>query len=130
MKATPLTIDDVRQAIQILRAEGVPDPGVHRIRAYLGRGSVTTINNFKHAIRLQLQSSVMPGSDKPIPDPVTEMVTKVWSSMIHEVDLIEKQREDEISRELVDLKKRFDELTKDNAHLRRAIREKATLPRI
>ena len=91
-----VTLDEVRAAIEALKAQGVPDPGVHRIRALIGHGSVTTINKLKHQIHTEDLNRLLPGTTKPMPDPITEAAANLWEALNAEIDRIDSQREAEI----------------------------------
>jgi len=109
-----VTVDEVKEAIAALKAQGAPDPGVHRIRAYLGRGSVTTINKHKHTLRARALERVLPGTRKPIPDPITERVAEIWSDLNDEIDRLEQVRFDEARQDLEAEKARYTAL--EQAH--------------
>ena len=91
-----VTLDEVRAAIEALKAQGVPDPGVHRIRALIGHGSVTTINKLKHQIHTEDLNRLLPGTTTPMPDPITEAAANLWEALNAEIDRIDSQREDEV----------------------------------
>ena len=112
-----VTVDEVKEAIEALKAQGVPDPGVHRIRAYLGRGSVTTINKHKHTLRARALERVLPGTRKPIPDPITERVAEIWSDLNDEIDRLEQVRFDEAHQDLEAEKARYTALEQANQEL-------------
>ena len=95
MPPPSISLSDVRQAIEALQAEGFHDPGVHRIRAWLKRGSVTTISKYKHQIRAEDESRCMPVTGEPVPDPVTDFAARTWEALMGEVDAIDTQRKNE-----------------------------------
>ncbi|MCP4409884.1 MAG: hypothetical protein GY807_19500, partial [Gammaproteobacteria bacterium] len=51
MPALKISRDQVADAIRTLTHQGIPDPGVHRLRRFIGRGSITTIARFKNELR-------------------------------------------------------------------------------
>ncbi|RMF14117.1 MAG: DNA-binding protein [Alphaproteobacteria bacterium] len=101
-----VTLEEVRAAIETLKAQGVPDPGVHRIRALIGHGSVTTINKLKHQIRAEELNRVLPGTNRRMPDPITDAAARLWEDLNAEIDKIDQQREAEAREELAKLEAR------------------------
>lgn len=108
MAGPSITIDDVREALEALKRQGVPDPGVHRIRAHLGRGSVTTINKYKHQIRLAEAERLLPAIQKPIPDPITELAARTWEELLGALDQIDAEREQETAAALAAMQQELD----------------------
>lgn len=102
-RPSAVTLDEVRTAIDTLKAQGVTDPGVHRIRALIGHGSVTTINKLKHQIRAEELNRMLPGTTKPMPDPITEAAAQLWETLNAEIDRIDQQREAEVRDDLEQL---------------------------
>lgn len=124
-RAPSVSLDDVRGAIEVLKAQGVPDPGVHRIRALLGRGSVTTINAHKHRLRLDALERVLPGTRTRIPDPVTELAAQLWTQLNDQVDRVDAQREAEVNEALAQQKAAFADLQAAHAALQAETEQQA-----
>jgi chromosome segregation ATPase len=91
MPAPRLTRDEVAQAIDVLKRQGIPDPGVHRLRAFLGRGSVTTIARHKAELRQIALERLAPNTEKPLPDPVSQRAKELWDTLLAAVDGVEQE---------------------------------------
>lgn len=123
-RSSTVTVEEVRGAIEALKAQGVPDPGVHRIRALIGHGSVTTINKLKHQIRTEDLKRLLPGTTKPMPDPITEAAADLWIQLNAEIDLVEEVRKKEIDEELSELQLKYAGLLTEHEALQTAVAEK------
>lgn len=110
MTEPAITLAEVRKALATLKRQGHPDPGVHRIRAHLGRGSVTTINKYKHAILLEESKQLLPGTRKPIPDPITELAARIWEELHGAIDTVDDEREQATAAALADMQREMDSL--------------------
>ncbi len=91
MPARKISRNDVAEAIRVLNQQGIPDPGVHRLRTFLGRGSVTTIARFKNELRQIELERVTPNKAKPLPDPIARLAKRLWDELLTAVEAVETQ---------------------------------------
>lgn len=89
MPAAKISRNDVAEAIRILNRQGIPDPGVHRLRTFLGRGSVTTIARLKNELRQIELERITPTKAKPLPDPIARLAKQLWDELLSAVESVE-----------------------------------------
>jgi chromosome segregation ATPase len=131
MPAAKINRDEVAEAIRILQNQGIPDPGVHRLRRFLGRGSVTTVARFKNELRQIELERLSPDKKRPLPDPVTELAQRLWEELLAAVEGVEQQvhetaeqRLDEKQQQLDRIEAERNQVQQDNLKL---IQELATV---
>lgn len=91
MPATKISRNDVAEAIRILKQQGIPDPGVHRLRTFLGRGSVTTVARYKNELRQIELERIAPKEAKPLPDPIARLAKRLWDELLSAVETTESE---------------------------------------
>jgi chromosome segregation ATPase len=117
MPATRLTRDEVAQAIDVLKRQGIPDPGVHRLRAFLGHGSVTTIARHKAELRQIALEKLAPNTEKPLPDPVSQQAKELWDALLAAVEGVEQEVHTAANQRIEKAQRQVETLTgeRDNA---------------
>jgi chromosome segregation ATPase len=110
MPAARLTRDEVAQAIDVLKRQGIPDPGVHRLRAFLGRGSVTTIARHKAELRQIALERLAPNTEKPLPDPVSQRAKELWDTLLAAVDGVEQEVHTAASQRIENVQRQIETL--------------------
>jgi chromosome segregation ATPase len=111
MPTTRLTRDEVAQAIDVLKRQGIPDPGVHRLRAFLGRGSVTTIARHKAELRQIALENLAPNTEKTLPDPVSQRAKELWDTLLAAVDGVEQEVHTAASQRIEKAQRQVETLT-------------------
>lgn len=95
MTRASVSLEDVGQAVQTLRAQGVPHPGIHRIRRLLGRGSTTTIaklrDQWQARERAEIEARLTDSKPRPLPNPLARAADDLWREMLAGVDEVEKE---------------------------------------
>ena len=121
MPAARLTREEVAQAIDILKRQGIPDPGVHRLRAFLGRGSITTIARHKAELRQIALEKLAPNTEKPLPDPVSQLAKELWDTLLAAVESVENEVQTAANQRIEAAQKQVETVTgeRDNAQAQR-----------
>lgn len=123
MPAAKINRDDVAEAIRILQNQGIPDPGVHRLRRFLGRGSVTTVARFKNELRQIELERLSPNKKRPLPDPVTELSQRLWEELLVAVEGVEQQVHETAKQGLAEKQRQLDAVETELDQTRRKNRE-------
>ena len=88
-----VSFEAVKAAYEALEAQGLADPGVHRVRAYLGTGNPTTISRHKKALLSQRAEAARAGERPPMPEAISRAAESVWENLLSAVEAMEQDVE-------------------------------------
>jgi len=123
MPAAKINRDQVAEAIRILQNQGIPDPGVHRLRRFLGRGSVTTVARFKNELRQIELERLSPNKKRPLPDQVTELAQRLWEELLAAVEGVEQQVHETAEQDLAEKQRQLDAVATERNRAQKKNRE-------
>ncbi len=92
-----LTWEEFLKAYELLITEKQPEPGIHKIYKYLGKGSVSTISKFKNRLLEQRRNAVSQNV-KSLPDPISAAAVKLFNEMNAAIDEKEKTLDEDVQK--------------------------------
>lgn len=118
-----VTKDDVREALQAFLRRGVVRPGLHRLRAEIGRGSFARIRRFVNEIDDENYERLSGKQVAKLPDPISAAAAKLWA----EIEEASESLQTSIEKQLYDAQGLMEEERKartlEGAENARRIRE-------
>ena len=81
MTTTKLSKQDVRDALETFRRQGLPRPGLHRLRETIGHGSLARLKRLLQEIDLETVDQLAPETVAKLPDPITVAAARVWQEL-------------------------------------------------
>lgn len=81
MTTTKLTKQEVREALETFRRQGLPRPGLHRLRETIGHGSLARLKRLLQEIDLETVDQLAPETVARLPDPITVAAARVWQEL-------------------------------------------------
>ncbi len=92
-----LTWEEFLKAYELLVTDKQPEPGIHKIYNYLGKGSVSTITKFKKRL-LEMRKNAVDTSSKALPDPISTAAIKLFNEMSAAIDEKEKALDEDVQK--------------------------------
>lgn len=92
-----LTWEEFINAYELLITDKQPEPGIHKIYNYLGKGSVSTITKFKRRL-LEMRRNALPLSNKALPDPISLAAINLFNEMTKAIDDKEKSLDEDVQK--------------------------------
>lgn len=100
MPEAKLTKAEVKQALDDFRRSGLPRPGLHRLRAQIGHGSLARLRRLIHEIEEDEVGRLVPGGRVQLPDPISAKAAELWAELEAAFTARERQLEAELAAEL------------------------------
>lgn len=72
---------DVAKALEEFRRQGLPPPGLHRLRQAIGHGSLARIKRLQTELNLERGERLTPEALAKLPDPISEAAARVWAEL-------------------------------------------------
>lgn len=72
---------DVAAALDEFRRQGLPQPGLHRLRQAIGRGSLARIKRLQAELALERGERLTPEALAKVPDPISEAAARLWAEL-------------------------------------------------
>lgn len=72
---------DVAKALEEFRRQGLPPPGLHRLRQAIGHGSLARIKRLQTELNLERGERLTPEAVAKVPDPISEAAARVWAEL-------------------------------------------------
>ena len=97
MSAATLQKPDVRATLEAYEKAGQRRPGLHQILLDIGQrqgrtgrtGSIPRLKRLLAELDNETLGEYLPTSDRPIPDPITGLVTQLWAQLEKEFDALQ-----------------------------------------
>ncbi|HED14031.1 MAG TPA: hypothetical protein ENI62_10345 [Gammaproteobacteria bacterium] len=110
MSAATLQKPDVRATLEAYEKAGQRRPGLHQILLDIGQrqgragrtGSIPRLKRLLAELDNETLGEYLPTSDRPIPDPITGLVTQLWAQLENEFDALQAVLDAERDAELAE----------------------------
>ena len=106
MAEAKLTKGEVRNAMVYFASEGIKIPGINKLRAHIGHGSIDRIRRLRD--ELLEEGGVSKPPSKDLPDPISQLSESLWEEMNEQLEEFKADLQADADEKIADYKNQLE----------------------